>query len=47
MGLGTVSPDMATLLREVVAARLSLVVTGGTGAGKTTVLAALVGGVPG
>ena len=40
--LGAVTPDMATLLREVVAARTSLVVTGGTGAGKTTVLAALI-----
>ena len=37
---------MATLLREVVAARTSLVVTGGTGAGKTTVLAALVAECP-
>ena len=44
--LGAVTPDMATLLREVVAARASLVVTGGTGAGKTTVLAALVAECP-
>lgn len=40
--LGTVTPQLATLLRGLVAARASLVVTGGTGAGKTTVLAALV-----
>ena len=44
--LGAVTPDMAELLRGVVAARTSLVVTGGTGAGKTTVLAALVAECP-
>ena len=44
--LGSVTPDMAELLRGVVAARASLVVTGGTGAGKTTVLAALVAECP-
>ena len=44
--LGAATPDMATLLREVVAAGTSLVVTGGTGAGKTTVLAALVAECP-
>ncbi len=44
--LGAVTPDMAGLLRGVVAARTSLVVTGGTGAGKTTVLAALVAECP-
>ncbi len=40
--LGAATSDMATVLRAVVEARASLVVTGGTGAGKTTVLAALV-----
>jgi pilus assembly protein CpaF len=44
--LGAVTPDMAELLRAVVAARTSLVVSGGTGAGKTTVLAALVAECP-
>jgi len=44
--LGAVTPDMAGLLRAVVAARTSLVVTGGTGAGKTTVLAALLAECP-
>ena len=39
-------PRWPRLLREVVAARVSLVVTGGTGAGKTTVLAALVAECP-
>ena len=45
--LGAVTPAMAALLHDVVAARVSLVVTGGTGAGKTTVLAALVAECPG
>lgn len=40
--LGAITPLVATTLRGLVAARSSLVVTGGTGAGKTTVLAALV-----
>ena len=40
--LGAVTRDAAALLRALVAARASLVVTGGTGAGKTTVLAALL-----
>jgi pilus assembly protein CpaF len=40
--LGAVGPGLARVLRGLVAARCSLVVTGGTGAGKTTVLAALV-----
>ena len=44
--LGAVTPDMATLLRGLVAARASVVVTGGTGAGKTTVLAALLAECP-
>ena len=44
--LGAVTPDMAELLRGAVGARISLVVTGGTGAGKTTVLAALVAECP-
>ncbi len=40
--LGVVGPDLARVLLEVVTARVSFVVTGGTGAGKTTVLAALL-----
>ena len=43
---GTVSDDGAALLAEIVAARLACLVTGGTGAGKTTVLATLLGMVP-
>ena len=45
--LGAVGPRAAGLLRSLVADRLSLVVTGGTGAGKTTVLAALLAECPG
>lgn len=40
--LGAVAPDLAVVLRGLVADRVSLVVTGGTGAGKTTVLAGLL-----
>ncbi|WP_377640197.1 TadA family conjugal transfer-associated ATPase [Oryzobacter terrae] len=46
VGLGAASPAVAAVLRALVAARASLVVTGGTGAGKTTVLAALVAECP-
>jgi pilus assembly protein CpaF len=45
-GLGALVPGMAEVLRGLVAARASLVVTGGTGAGKTTVLAALLAECP-
>jgi len=38
----SLSPDGAELLRRLVAARLSFVVTGGTGTGKTTVLSSLL-----
>jgi len=37
---------LAGVLRALVAARLALVITGGTGTGKTTLLAALLGCVP-
>lgn len=40
--LGAATPGMARVLKALVAARVSLVVSGGTGAGKTTVLAALL-----
>jgi pilus assembly protein CpaF len=42
---GTVSPELANLLRAIVAARLAFVISGGTGSGKTTVLGALLGQV--
>jgi pilus assembly protein CpaF len=43
---GMVPPEVVGLLRGVVAARLAFLVTGGTGTGKTTLLAALLGDVP-
>lgn len=43
--LGTVDATGEALLRAVVAARLAFLVSGGTGAGKTTVLAALLSAV--
>src|SRR2546430_4504229 len=43
---GTVSGAGAKLLAAIVAARLAYLVTGGTGAGKTTVLSTLLGLVP-
>jgi len=42
---GMVAPELAGLLRRVVAARLAFLVTGGTGTGKTTLLSALLGEV--
>jgi pilus assembly protein CpaF len=42
VALGAASPGMAVVLRALVDARVSLVVSGGTGAGKTTVLSALL-----
>jgi pilus assembly protein CpaF len=39
---GAVPPDGADLLRALVAARVAFLVTGGTGTGKTTLLAALL-----
>ena len=43
---GTVAPRLADLLGRVVAHRLAFLVSGGTGTGKTTLLAALLGEVP-
>lgn len=42
---GAIAADAATLLNHVIEARLAFLVSGGTGAGKTTVLAALLGAV--
>ena len=36
LGFGTLSPEMAELLRACVEARLNVIVSGGTGTGKTT-----------
>lgn len=43
---GLCAPGMAAALRQAVRARRNLLVTGGTGSGKTTVLAALLGLAP-
>jgi pilus assembly protein CpaF len=43
---GTVLPELAGLLEVLVLSRASFLVTGGTGSGKTTVLAALLSVVP-
>ena len=44
---GTLPPDLAELLAVCVAARASILVSGGTGSGKTTTLNALSGAIPG
>ncbi len=44
--LGTITPALADLLRAVVKARLNLMVSGGTGSGKTTMLNVLSGFIP-
>lgn len=44
--LGTVSAEAAVLLRQLVAARVAFVISGGTGSGKTTLLSALLGLCP-
>jgi pilus assembly protein CpaF len=43
--LGAISGDVAELLHAVVSARLTVLISGGTGTGKTTLLAALLGTV--
>ncbi|CAN5708101.1 TadA family conjugal transfer-associated ATPase [soil metagenome] len=44
---GAIGPQAASILHDVIAARLAFLVSGGTGAGKTTMLSALLGAVPG
>jgi pilus assembly protein CpaF len=44
--LGAMSPVVAGVLRELVSARLAVVISGGTGTGKTTLLGALLSTVP-
>ncbi|HEY1486956.1 MAG TPA: TadA family conjugal transfer-associated ATPase [Micromonosporaceae bacterium] len=46
VGCGTVGESGAELLAAIVSARLSYLVTGGTGSGKTTILNSLLGLVP-
>ena len=43
--IGTLHPSMATLLEVATRAQLNVVVSGGTGAGKTTILNALSGNI--
>ncbi|MCW2537250.1 MAG: flpF [Modestobacter sp.] len=43
---GTLSPEMAELLRACVEARLNIIVSGGTGTGKTTLLNVLSSFIP-
>jgi len=43
---GTLSPEMAELLRACVQARLNIIVSGGTGTGKTTLLNVLSSFIP-
>jgi len=44
---GTMTPEILTLLRAAVEARINLIVSGGTGAGKTTMLNCLSRYIPG
>jgi len=46
MDFGTVTDDMAMLLKASVEARLNIIVSGGTGTGKTTLLNVLSGFIP-
>ncbi|OBK31053.1 general secretion pathway protein GspE [Mycobacterium asiaticum] len=42
---GTITPEAAELVADIIAARLAFLVCGGTGAGKTTLLSAMLGAV--
>ncbi|MGY1712405.1 CpaF family protein [Geodermatophilus sp. SYSU D00758] len=46
MSFGTLSPEMVELLHACVAARLNVIVSGGTGTGKTTLLNVLSSFIP-
>ena len=46
IGFDTLTPDMATLLDATVRAKLNILVSGGTGTGKTTLLNVLSGFIP-
>jgi pilus assembly protein CpaF len=46
ISFGTLSPEMAELLRACVEARLNIIVAGGTGTGKTTLLNVLSSFIP-
>ncbi|MGY4540561.1 Flp pilus assembly CpaF family ATPase [Arthrobacter sp. UYNi723] len=46
IGYGSLSPEMAELLQACVLARMNIIVSGGTGTGKTTLLNALSSFIP-
>jgi Flp pilus assembly CpaF family ATPase len=46
IGLGSLSPEMAELLQACVLARMNIIVSGGTGTGKTTLLNVLSSFIP-
>jgi pilus assembly protein CpaF len=46
ISLGTLSPELARVLEVIVKARLNVLISGGTGAGKTTALNILSGFIP-
>jgi pilus assembly protein CpaF len=46
IGLGTLTPKLAAFLEAAVKGRVSIIVSGGTGSGKTTMLNALSGYLP-
>jgi pilus assembly protein CpaF len=46
INLGTITAEVATVLEVVVKARLNILISGGTGAGKTTMLNILSGFIP-
>lgn len=43
---GSMSPEMALFIQSAIRARLNLIVSGGTGSGKTTMLGSILGQVP-
>jgi pilus assembly protein CpaF len=46
IGFGTLTPEVAEVLRACVAGRLNMIISGGTGSGKTTSLNVLSGFIP-
>jgi pilus assembly protein CpaF len=45
--IGTLTPETADFMRRCVEARLNILISGGTGTGKTTLLNAMSAGIPG